>query len=59
MLWQPTPLSKWRPQTTVSISEDQAATLFRLLEALDDNDDVQKVFSNFEVAEDDMRKLGG
>ncbi len=49
----------WRPQTTVSISEDQAATLFRLLEALDDNDDVQKVFSNFEVAEDVMRKLGG
>ena len=49
----------WRPQSTVSITADQAAPLFRLLDALDDNDDVQKVFSNFDVADDVMRGLGG
>lgn len=47
----------WRPQTTVAVSEDQAATLFKLLDVLDDNDDVQRVSANFEVADEVMDKL--
>ena len=39
----------WRPQATVPIDEDQAETLFRLFEILDDSDDVQRVVANFEV----------
>ncbi len=47
----------WRPQTTVPVSEDAARTLFELLEALDDNDDVQIVYANYEVNDDVMAKL--
>jgi len=47
----------WRPQNTIEVDEDQASTLFKLLDVLDDNDDVQNVFANFEVADDVMKKL--
>ncbi len=47
----------WRSQNVVEIGEDHAHALFKLLEALEDNDDVQKVFSNFEVAESVMAAL--
>jgi YebC/PmpR family DNA-binding regulatory protein len=47
----------WRPQATVAIDEDQADTLFRLLETLDDSDDVQRVVANFEVDEAVLERL--
>ncbi len=47
----------WRPQNAVTIDEAAAESLFPLLEALDDNDDVQAVSANFEVADDILRKL--
>jgi len=37
-----------QPQTTVPLSEEQAETLVKLIDALEDLDDVQKVYSNFE-----------
>jgi YebC/PmpR family DNA-binding regulatory protein len=45
-------------QTTVEIDEDRAAGLFKLLEILDDNDDVQQVCANFDVSDTVMQKLG-
>lgn len=48
----------WRPKTTAAIDEDTAAALFKLLETLEDSDDVQNVYANFEVAEDVMTRLG-
>ena len=48
----------WRPQTTVPLEEHQAQTLFKLLDVLDDNDDVQRVAANFDVADDVMERLG-
>ncbi|MBO0735989.1 MAG: YebC/PmpR family DNA-binding transcriptional regulator [Alphaproteobacteria bacterium] len=48
----------WRPKTTAPIGEDSAETLFKLLETLEDSDDVQNVYANFEVAEDVMARLG-
>ena len=48
----------WRPKTTAAIDEDTAAALFKLLEALEDSDDVQNVYANFEVAEDVIARLG-
>ena len=48
----------WRPQTMVSVGEDDAATLFKLLDALDDDDDVQTVWGNYEVSDEVMEKLG-
>jgi YebC/PmpR family DNA-binding regulatory protein len=47
----------WRPQATVPIGEDQADALFRLLELLDDSDDVQRVVANFDVDEAVLERL--
>ena len=47
----------WRPKTNSPIDENTATTLFKLLEALEDSDDVQNVYSNFEVAEDVIARL--
>jgi YebC/PmpR family DNA-binding regulatory protein len=41
----------WTPKNTISVDEDAAKTLFKLLEALEDSDDVQSVAANYEVAD--------
>ncbi|MBN2973071.1 YebC/PmpR family DNA-binding transcriptional regulator [Roseomonas aeriglobus] len=48
----------WRPQTMVEVTEADAATLFKLIDALDDDDDVQTVWGNYEVSDAVMEKLG-
>ena len=48
----------WRPKTTSPLDEETATSLFKLLETLEDSDDVQNVYANFEVAEDVMARLG-
>ena len=48
----------WKPTTTTELDEDQAGSLFKLLEALDDSDDVQRIAANFDVSEEVMDKLG-
>jgi YebC/PmpR family DNA-binding regulatory protein len=48
----------WRPQTMVTVGEGDAATLMKLIDALDDDDDVQTVWGNYDVPEDVMEKLG-
>ncbi len=47
----------WKPLATVAVDEDTAAMLFKLLDVLDDNDDVQRVASNFDVADEVMERL--
>jgi YebC/PmpR family DNA-binding regulatory protein len=47
----------WRPKSAAPIDEATAATLFKLLETLEDSDDVQNVYANFEVAEDVLARL--
>jgi YebC/PmpR family DNA-binding regulatory protein len=47
----------WRPQTLVALDEGPAATLIKLIEVLEDNDDVQTVFANYDIPEDIMVKL--
>ena len=47
----------WRPQNNAPIGDDQAETLFKLIEALEDDDDVQSVSSNFEVSDAVMSRL--
>ena len=47
----------WRPSSTVEIDEAGAEKLFRLLEALEESDDVQSVAANFSVADDIMARL--
>jgi len=48
----------WRPQTNVAVGEAEATLLFKLLDALDDDDDVQAVWGNYDVPEAVMEKLG-
>jgi YebC/PmpR family DNA-binding regulatory protein len=48
----------WRPKTTSAVDEETATSLFKLLETLEDSDDVQNVYANFEVADDVMARLG-
>lgn len=47
----------WRPQNTVPVDEGTAGTLLKLLDVLDDNDDVQLVSANFEIDDDIMSRL--
>jgi YebC/PmpR family DNA-binding regulatory protein len=47
----------WRPQTAIPVGDEPAEKLFRLLEALDDNDDVQTVVANYEVSDETLRRL--
>jgi len=41
----------WRPQNTVAVDDDQGEKLFKLLESLNEHDDVQNVYANFEVSD--------
>jgi YebC/PmpR family DNA-binding regulatory protein len=47
----------WKPQTLVPVDEEKAETLVELVGRLEDDDDVQAVFSNFEVSDEVMAKL--
>jgi len=47
----------WRPQVAVPVSPEHAETLFKLLETLDDLDDVQSVTANFEVDDEVLERL--
>ena len=49
----------WRPKSNVPVSGDQAATLMKLIDALDDDDDVQAVYANFDISDEEMAKLAG
>ena len=46
------------PSVTVELDEDGAAKVFRLIEALEDSDDVQNVYANFDVSDAVMEKVG-
>jgi YebC/PmpR family DNA-binding regulatory protein len=47
----------WRPQNSIEVDEDKAASLLKLIDTLEDNDDVQSVSANFEIADDVMERL--
>jgi YebC/PmpR family DNA-binding regulatory protein len=47
----------WRPQTTVAIDEEKAQTMLKMLDVLDESDDVQRVSANFEISDDVMARL--
>jgi YebC/PmpR family DNA-binding regulatory protein len=47
----------WRPKTTTAVEGDTAQTLLDLIAALEDNDDVQNVYANFELSDDALAKF--
>ena len=48
---------QWKPAVTVPVDDESAETLFKLIDALDDSDDVQTVSGNYEVSEAVLQKL--
>jgi YebC/PmpR family DNA-binding regulatory protein len=48
---------EWRPTTQVTLDEDRAASLLKLLDALDESDDVQNVYANFDIPDSIMQRL--
>jgi transcriptional/translational regulatory protein YebC/TACO1 len=48
----------WRPKMEVPVTGDSVGTLMKLLDLLDDDDDVQNVYSNEDISDEDLAKLG-
>ena len=48
---------EWRPNMTTVLDEEKATSVLKLLDILEDDDDVQNVYANFEIPEDVMQKL--
>ena len=48
----------WRPKGATPISGDPVGTLMKLLDALEDDDDVQSVYGDYEISDEDMEKFG-
>jgi YebC/PmpR family DNA-binding regulatory protein len=46
------------PQNTVKLESDKASQMLKLMEKLEDNDDVQNVYANFDIPDDVMEKFG-
>jgi YebC/PmpR family DNA-binding regulatory protein len=49
----------WRPQSTIAVEDETGEKVLKLVGALEDNDDVQNVYANFEVSDAVIAKLGG
>jgi YebC/PmpR family DNA-binding regulatory protein len=47
----------WRAKSSTALDEESAATLLKLLDTLEDSDDVQNVYANFEVGDEVMARL--
>ena len=47
----------WKAQNTVPVDEEKAQSLMKLIETLEDDDDVQNVYSNFEISDEVLAKL--
>ena len=48
----------WRPQSTNAVTGDSVRTLMKLIDALNDDDDVQAVYGNYEISDDELEALG-
>ena len=48
----------WRPQTEVSVGEGDAGQLLKLIDALEDDDDVQTVWGNYDVPDEVAERMG-
>ncbi|MEQ1671132.1 MAG: YebC/PmpR family DNA-binding transcriptional regulator, partial [Hyphomicrobium sp.] len=47
----------WKPNISTQVDEETAQTIMKMIAALDDDEDVQNVYANFEVSEEVMKKL--
>ena len=47
----------WKPQSTVAVDDEAGEKILKLVGSLEDNDDVQKVYANFEVSDALVAKM--
>ena len=47
----------WRPQNTVAVDDEQGEKLLKLIDNLNDQDDVQNVYANFEISDALMQRM--
>ena len=50
---------EWRAGTSVTLDEDRASAMMKLMDALEDHDDVQNVYANFDIPESVLERLSG
>jgi len=51
--------SIWKPQNSVAVDAEKGASLLKMIGLLEDDDDVQNVYANFEMSDEDMAKAAG
>ncbi len=49
----------WKPQALIEVNGDAAGSLMKMIDALEDCDDVQNVYANYDIAADEMERLAG
>jgi YebC/PmpR family DNA-binding regulatory protein len=49
----------WRPKALTPVTGDAVATLMKMIDALEDDDDVQNVYGNYDVSDEDMETFAG
>ncbi len=49
----------WRPQNSIAVDDESGEKILRLVDALEENDDVQNVYANFEISDALIAKLQG
>jgi len=49
----------WRPQNTINVDDEAGEKILKLIGSLEDNDDVQNVYANFEISDALVAKMGG
>jgi transcriptional/translational regulatory protein YebC/TACO1 len=47
----------WKPQNTIAVDDEAGEKVLKLMEALDEADDVQNVYANFEVSDALVQKM--
>lgn len=50
---------RWIPQNTVDVEGENAEKLVKMMDSFEDNDDVQDVYTNFEINDEEMERIGG
>ncbi|MEL7544706.1 MAG: YebC/PmpR family DNA-binding transcriptional regulator, partial [Pseudomonadota bacterium] len=48
----------WKPKLSVPLDDEAGEKLIRMLETLEDSDDVQNVYANFEISDEVMARIG-
>ncbi len=47
----------WKPNLSTQVDEENAQSIMKMLAALEDDDDVQNVYANFEISDEVLKKL--